>query len=576
MNMLNFFKNVIKPFKLILVGIAICVCANAAAISLFHLITKHVVDALSMAFVDMSKIGLAYKCVFFLIATVFLYDFSGRARDYLQLQMIPKLRKHIIDMLCGNTLSYMYEYFQGFTPTKFVYSVFQSSDSTADIFIDYAADFLKMACSLLFSCILLFSVNTNLGYFAIIWILVWNILCFILAVKTNKMSYKLADLRSSLSSRWTNTFDNIESVFVYNGAKKELEKNQTHSFEVMTQEKKLATFLLKIMSTQSFVVLIISSAIFFYMLSLFKVGLVTPGDFVLVAETIHAISSQLWEFSQDLSWLMTDIGRIRQSLDMCKTREKPNKINSDIQKINFKNYDVKAQNIAFAYGDKEIFSHDGELKIEQGKTVALVGSSGSGKTTFIKLMLGLISPQQGQITLGQNSIQHMNPHSLRDNFALIPQDPKLFVDTVLNNIRYGSFDAIKEEVIAAAKKAQIHEFIETLPNQYETTIENTSLSGGQRQRLMIARGLLRDAKIFIFDESTSALDTITEKDILNAIKDIDSSKTKFIIAHRIYTIKNADIILVFHNGRIIQQGTHEELVKVDDLYKKLYEIQLNG
>ncbi len=570
----KFLKDSAKPFKLILLGIGACVCINSASISIFHLISKYLIDALNFASKDMLKISSAYKYIILLMLSILLYESSNRLRDYFQLQMIPKLRKNVIDKLSGGTLFYPYEYFQSFAPTKFVHSMFQLSESTADIFIDYAADFLKTICSLIFSCLLLYTINTQLVYFAIIWILTWSLACCVLAKRTRSISYTLSDLKSSLSSKWTNTFDNIDSVYVYNGSSKELEKNKSYSSLVMKQDKKLQTFILKVMSVQGLVTLFITSGALFYMVSLFKVGLATTGDFILLTESIYTINMNLWEFSQDLSWLMSDLGKIRQGLDMCKTNTKKHIGNA--QTINPKNWDLKLNNISFSYSDKEIFSNDDELIIPSGKKIALVGSSGSGKSTFVKLMLGLINPQQGEIFIGQNNISHMNEYELREKFALIPQDPKLFCDTVFNNIKYGSFDAIKEEVIVAAKKAQIHDFIETLPEKYDTVIQNNSLSGGQRQRLMIARGLLRNAKIFIFDESTSALDTITEKEILDAIKEIDNSRTKFIIAHRLYTIRDVDQILVFKNGRIVQTGVHDDLVKTDGLYKQLYQIQTQG
>ncbi|QEK38579.1 ABC transporter ATP-binding protein [Candidatus Cytomitobacter primus] len=573
-NMLSFFYNIIRPFKWVFFGIIICVGITSLSVYSFFWFMKYLVDALTVCSTDMSKIGDVYKYAIFVISTIMIYETSARLREYLQLQMIPKMKKNIIDSLSGKTFAYSYNFFQNFTPAKFVYAVLQTSESTADIFIDYAVDFLKTIFSLSLACVSLFYVDIYLGYLGLIWIAIWMFAGFLLSKKTHTMSYKLADLRSSLSAKWNNTFDNIDSVFVYNGSENELAKNQKNSTDVMNQDKKLSKYIFKVMSVQGSVVVGITGIAFLYMIGLFKKGVITPGDFLLVGETIHHISHNLWEFAQDLSWLVTDIGRIKQGLDM-STSDSIQR-NGEIQKINFKNHDIKIQNISFAYSDKEVFSHDGILNIPQGKKIALVGSSGSGKSTFVKLMLGLEYPQKGEIFLGQNNTKYMNEYDLRENFALIPQDPKVFEDTIFNNIRYGSFSATREEVIEYAKKAQIHNFIMTLPDQYETMIKNTSLSGGQRQRLMIARGLLRNAKVFIFDESTSALDTITEKDILNAIEEIDSSKTKFIIAHRLYTIKNSDHILVFQHGKIVQQGSHDSLILQNGLYQELYKIQIQN
>ncbi|USO00693.1 MAG: ABC transporter ATP-binding protein [Alphaproteobacteria bacterium] len=535
---------------------------------------KYLTDALSEAVHDMSKIGLTYKYLVVLSIVFAFYELTSKTRDYLQVKMLPKLKMNIVNNLCGKTLSYTYEFFSYFVPTKFVFSVFQVAESTADIFIDYALDFLKTIFALSLVCITLFQVNYILGYIGICWIALWIVGGILLAKRTYEMSYKLSDLRSSLSAKWTDTFKNIDSVFVYNGSQFELNKNYLHSNEVMQQDTKVAFFIWKINVVQGIAACIVVISSFIYMISLFKTGSVTTGDFFLVAETIHTVIHVLWDFAQDLAWLISDIGRIRQGLDM--SQSSVSQTVSPIQEINFNNFDISLKDVTCFYGDKSVFSHVGKLKITQGTKVALVGASGSGKTTFIKMLLGLIENVKGEILIGQNNIAYMNKNELREKFALIPQDPKVFHDTIFNNIKYGSFDATKEEVIQAAKKAQIHDFIMSLQDQYSTVINDSVMSGGQRQRLMIARGMLRNAKIFIFDESTSALDTITEKDILNAIESLDHNKTKFIIAHRLYTIKNADLILVFNQGQIIQQGTHDELIKQDGIYKELYKIQLQS
>lgn len=567
----EFLYNTVKPFKFTFIGIILCVGLSSLSVYGFFWSMKYLLDVLAECVKDMSKVPQAYTMSAISISFIALYELLGRVREYLQIRMIPNIKKSIIDNVAGKTFSYSYNFFQNFTPTKFVYSLFQISESTSDLFIDYLVDFLKTGFSLSLACATLFYVNTKLGLLGIAWIVIWILAALLLSKITFNMSYKLSDLRSSLSAKWTNTFDNIDSVFVYNGAEQELNKNQSYSMKVMQQDKKLYKFILFIFSGQSVVTILITVFAIFYMLNLFKEGLTTPGDFMLVGETIHYISHNLWEFAQDLAWLIADIGKIRQGLDMAHSDSVQRK--SQIRKIELANHDIKMQDISFSYHDKEVFSHDGSIEIKQGSKVALVGSSGSGKSTFVKLLIGLIYPQKGYIFLGQNDTAYMNEYELRKNFALIPQDPKVFDDTVMHNIRYGSFKATRDEVVEAARRAQIHDFIMSLPHQYNTHITNTSLSGGQRQRLMIARGLLRNAKIFIFDESTSALDTITEKDILNAIEEIDQSKTKFIIAHRLYTVKNADHILVFDDGKIVQQGNHESLIKEGGLYEELYRIQ---
>jgi len=217
------------------------------------------------------------------------------------------------------------------------------------------------------------------------------------------------------------------------------------------------------------------------------------------------------------------------------------------------------------------------LNIKKGERVALVGPSGAGKSTLFDLLLRFRDPQSGVIKIDGQDLRNMNLQSLRNMFALVPQQPVLFSANVWDNLRYGAPDATEEQVFAAAKAAYAHDFIMQLPNGYQSFLgeQGVKLSGGQKQRLAIARAILRDPKILLLDEATSALDAQSEYLVQNALDKLMKDRTTLIIAHRLATVVHADRIVVMEQGKLIDQGTHQQLMKSSDLYQRLSELQFN-
>jgi len=237
---------------------------------------------------------------------------------------------------------------------------------------------------------------------------------------------------------------------------------------------------------------------------------------------------------------------------------------------------VRFENVSFSYGEGVPVLRDINLDVKPGMAIALLGGTGSGKSTIINLIPRFYDPSEGRITLDGYDLRDLSLETVRSHIGIVSQETFLFSTTIAENIAYGKKDASREEIVAAARAAQIHEFIVSLPEGYDTVIgeRGVGLSGGQRQRIAIARAILSDPSVLILDDSTSSVDMETEYLIQKALAEVMRNRTTFVIAQRLSTIKNADLIVVLDQGRIVQQGTHEQLLGTKGPYRQIYETQL--
>ena len=259
--------------------------------------------------------------------------------------------------------------------------------------------------------------------------------------------------------------------------------------------------------------------------------------------------------------------------------EEPEEVNTAKGNIDLAKLEgnVEFNHVKFGYNPDKIIIKDFSAKVKEGQKIAIVGPTGAGKTTMVKLLMRFYDVTDGEILVDGHNIKDFERGKLRQMFGMVLQDTWLFGGTVKDNIKYSKEDATDDEVIEAAKAAHVHHYIKTLPNGYNSLIneESSNISAGQKQLLTIARVILADPKILILDEATSSIDTRTEIQIQSAMDNLMKGRTSFVIAHRLSTIKNSDLILVMNQGDIVEQGTHEELLAKGGFYADLYNSQFD-
>jgi ATP-binding cassette subfamily B protein len=571
----SFMNAVIKPFRLYVGGLFFVAMTWALLLNIQPYIVKLILnraeDQSNNLFHDLGLLILLYLFSEVIYVSIF------RVYDWITIKMRPALKKHIGLVLLDIMMDHSYDFYQH----QFAGSL---TSRITDIIVGIP-DIIKIVIDRLLACFLmLLFVLYNLSLIHIkftialsVWLFFFLGISIVLVFYYKNLVYEVAQARADVTGCLVDILTNMASVRLF-GRKKFEHTYLEHSMNISVEKDQARDwFFLKLHALQGGSFLLFQAVCFWWLLNGLVNHTISPGDFMLVLTLNLHIIENFWNIAKDMRDFWEKMGNIVQGLHIIQTpseiTDKPN-----AQKLIVDKGEIVFDKVEFHYKDAELLFEDRSITIKPGQKVGLVGYSGSGKSTFVNLILRLFDVSSGRILIDGQDIRDVTQNSLHKAIAMIPQDPSLFHRSVLENIMYGKMDATHEEAIVAAKRAYAHEFIIEMSSGYDTPVgeRGIKLSGGQRQRIVIARAILKNAPILILDEATSQLDSLTENQIQESLWELMQGKTTLVIAHRLSTLLYMDRILVFDQGNIVQDGSHEQLLEEDGLYKTLWEAQIGG
>jgi ATP-binding cassette, subfamily B, bacterial len=516
----------------------------------------------------------------FIVAQIAL-DVVWRLSNFAEWKCEPFVRQSLLARAYDYTQYHSFNYFQN-TPSGSIISKLRGLVDGYDSIFDSLHHILgKNACVVVVSILVLLLVNTTVFLFMLAWCSVFFIIMFPMALRLNALSGDTADSKHHVMGLFADNITNIFSLFYFSKRQIELKRiNQVMSQDFVPKQVALYQYEFKFNMIGAILYWVMLISVFLFMIHLRQTGQITTGDFIFVMLTTIAVSFDLWGLMTSLCDFMKNVGDFKSCFSILtlphEQLDKPH-----ARKLHVSHGQIEFKNLSFAYDQGSPVFSNLNLTIKPGEKIGLIGHSGAGKSTLISLLLKNFNPTSGAILIDNEPIDGFTADSLRQSISLIPQDIMLFHRSIGENIGYAKDHASLEEIKQAAQKANIDEFIESLPEKYNTLVgeRGVKLSGGQRQRIAIARAFLKNAPIVILDEATSSLDSITEQEIQQSINLMleENKATVIAIAHRLSTIRHMDRIVVMEGGVIIEEGSFDALVSQEHGYfRKLWDSQING
>ena len=426
--------------------------------------------------------------------------------------------------------------------------------------------------------IVIYTQNPTISYILIGWTAVMIVFNYFFQRWKLKYDTVVAKADSLTTANLADSITNQNTIASFAGFKKESDNFKQITNNQSKLQKTTWDFGIMKDGTQVAFIFIAEFLLFYYAIKFWEKDLITIGTFVLIQTYIIGLAQRLWDFGKIIKHIYESFA---DSKEMVEILETPYEIKdkTGAKPLNVDKGEIRFENASFAFNQTRTVLDNININIKGGEKIALIGPSGAGKSTMIKLLTRMYDLTSGAIKIDEQNIEEVLQDSLRSNISLVPQDPILFHRTLMENIRYGKEDATDEEVIEASRLAHCDEFIDVLPLKYETFVgeRGIKLSGGERQRVAIARAILKNAPILILDEATSSLDSHSESLIQDALDRLMKDKTTIVIAHRLSTIRKMDRVIVIDQGKILEEGSHKDLInKEGGLYKKLWDLQAGG
>ena len=490
----------------------------------------------------------------------------------------PRVMADLEHTSLANLHEHSYRFFSNNFAGSLVRKVARISRSFEDVADQVQFHFVPLVILLTGNLIVLWTRSHLLASVLFAWTLVFMTFNVFYARWKLKYDFARAAIDSEVTGVLADSITNAITTKLFTGA--EYEKGLFRDVVERLRRANMFTWNLNeiLEATQSALMFVIEFVVMYLAIKLWQQGLLTIGDFALIQGYLIGIFMKIWDFGRAVRKVFSALADADEMVEILNL---PREVKDarGAKELQVQTGRIEFQHVFFSFNKTRRVLRDMNLVIEPREKVALVGSSGSGKSTMTKLLFRFYDIERGKILIGNQNIAKVTQESLRQHIALVPQEPILFHRSIMENIRYGRRDATDEEVIEAAKKAHAHEFIGGLQNGYETFVgeRGVKLSGGERQRIAIARAILKNAPILVLDEATSSLDSESEALIQDALGELMRDKTTIVIAHRLSTIMRMDWILVIDNGQVVDSGTHKQLLrKKENIYKKLWEIQAGG
>jgi ATP-binding cassette, subfamily B, bacterial len=498
----------------------------------------------------------------------------GRVASAVQLRLAPRQRQYVARAL----FRYLHRHSHRFLTENFAGSlahrISETSHGVNQVLFATLTEFWPMSIVITVATVLLLRVDSWLGAFTALWSLGFTVASLYLAKRTQPLSAAASNARSRTAGAVVDSVTNHATVRLF--ARLEHERQRLAD----AQSRELKTVLRANLAMEHVRLFqftasaLLKSGTVVLAVWLWRRGQIRVGDFVMAVSLSLLVISEVRNLSRRFLDLFEALGNVAEGV---ATIFKPHELldHSGAADRPIVRGQIEFENVHFRYAEGAHVFSGLSLTIPAGQRVGLVGLSGSGKSTFVSLLLRLYDPQGGRVRVDGHDLHSMTQDSLHRQVGLIPQDPTLFHRTLRENIRYGRADATDAEVEQAARRAHVHELISTMPQGYDAMVgeRGVKLSGGQRQRIAIARVMLKDAPVLVLDEATASLDSITEHSIQAALDDAMQGKTVLVIAHRLSTIVHLDRILVFSSGKVVEDGDHGTLLAKGGTYAALWRAQ---
>lgn len=569
---ITIFSKVTKSYMVWVLVIVICLVALTILGTVAPIYYKQFFDALSTNQLDVATkaliVALAIKAV-----VIVLWRPVNLSTNHVQTRVMADLS----NMAFSNLIHHSYEFFTNSFVGSLTKRVNRFSRAYEAIFDQLVYSLIPLFVSVTSILVVVYHRSQEIALAMLVWFLGLLYINYLVIQWKQKYEEQRAELDSKAGAVAADSLTNSNTIKTFSAFKHE-EGLFASAIDAL-RKIRFFTWTINdvITAVQAVLGLGIEIVVMFGAFKLYQQGQLTIGDFVLFQTYILMMINSLWGISRVIKSIFEAFADAKEMVEII---DKPYDVQDvpGAKELVVTNGAIEFKDIVFNFNETRTVLDGFNLSIAPGEKIAFVGSSGAGKSTLTKLLFRFYDVTGGMITVDGQDISKVTQESLRNAISLVPQEPILFHRTLRENIAYGRRDATNEEIIAAAKKAHCHDFISQLPDGYDTLVgeRGVKLSGGERQRVAIARAILKDAPILVLDEATSSLDSESEMLIQDALKTLMEGKTVIVIAHRLSTINTMDRIVVVEDGKVRATGTHSELLKHDDVYKKFWDIQAGG